>query len=107
MILMIFEVIFIMIVAVRCKVPQNSILVFWLDSYHVYRSPARFLHMWQPSLFKRYFLDQNIVITNEYDFDDNWRIQWMKKLFSCNYYLIMKKKNLKKKFENKKRFSYQ
>ncbi len=52
-------------------------------------------------------------MTNEHDFDENWRIQWMKNLFSCNYYLMMKKKiekkiekkNLKKKFENKKRLS--
>ncbi len=101
MILMIFEVISIIVVAVRCKVLQDPTLVFWLGRY-VCRGLAKPLHTWRPSLLKRYFLKQNIVIINEHDFDDNWKIQWMKKLFSCNYYLMMNKKIWEKNLKTKK-----
>ena len=63
MILIIFEVISIIVVVIGCRVLRDLTLVC---------GP---LHTWQPSLFQRYFLNQNVVITHEYDFDDNWKIQ--------------------------------
>ncbi len=66
MILMISEVISIMVVAVRYRVPRDPTLVFLLG-HHVYRGPARLLLTITGShvATQLYLSDQNVVITNE------------------------------------------
>ena len=70
MILIIFEVISIIVIAIGHKVPLNPILVLWL-SYHICKNLVRYLYSQQSNWFKRYFSDKNIVIINKHDFDDN------------------------------------